>query len=125
MQPLQEAHKARSSEYIFPASDSNRGGKGGDVMKLRAYDGAWQRWCEAAGFTDEAGKPTLTAHNLRHGTATLMFELGVDELTAQRILGHSRIEITREIYTELRAAQNQKSVNKFNRGMKKYMTSKK
>ena len=37
------------------------------------------------------------------------FELGVDELTAQRILGHSRIEITREIYTDLRAAQNKKS----------------
>ena len=50
-----------------------------------------------------------------------MFELGVDEFTAQRILGHSRIEITREIYTDLRSAQNKKSVKKFNTGMKKYM----
>ena len=63
---------------------------------------------------------TITAHNLRHGTATLMFELGVDELTAQRILGHSRVEITREIYTQLREAQNRKSVEAFNQGLAKY-----
>lgn len=121
---LQEAHKDSTSLYLFPAPPSNRGGKGGGMMTLRGYEGAWNRYCEAVGFWED-GKPTITAHNLRHGTATLMFELGVDELTAQRILGHSRIEITREIYTELRAAQNKKSVSKFNKGMKKYMTAKK
>lgn len=121
---LQEAHSASTSQYVFPAPASTRGGKGGGMMTLRGYEGAWNRYCELAGFW-ENGKPTITAHNLRHGTATLMFELGVDELTAQRILGHSRIEITREIYTELRAGQNAKSVTKFNKGMKKYMTSKK
>ena len=51
---------------------------------------------------------------------TLMFELGVDELTAQRILGHSRVEITREIYTQLREAQNRQSIEKFNTGLTKY-----
>ena len=121
---LQTAQKSATSDYVFPAPASTRGGKGGGMMTLRGYEGAWNRYCELAGFWGD-GKPTITAHNLRHGTATLMFELGVDELTAQRILGHSRIEITREIYTELRAAQNAKSVNKFNRGMKKYLTSKK
>lgn len=119
---LRDAHKASKSEYIFPAPSSTRGGKGGDMMTLRGYEGAWLRYCESAGFVGDDGKPTITAHNLRHGTATLMFELGVDELTAQRILGHSRIEITREIYTDLRAAQNKKSVNKFNKGMNKYLS---
>lgn len=118
---LLEAHSTATSGLLFPASPSNRGGKGGGLMTLRGYEGAWQRYCEAAGLI-EGGKPALTAHNLRHGTATLMFELGVDELTAQRILGHSRIEITREIYTELREKQNRKSVDKFNEGMKKYMS---
>lgn len=121
LEPLLEAHTSRTSEYIFPAPPSNRSGKGGGIMTLRGYEGAWQRYCELAGFVDEEGKPTITAHNLRHGTATLMFELGVDELTAQRILGHSRIEITREIYTDLRAAQKLKSVSKFNDGMTKYL----
>lgn len=122
---LTKARAASKSDYLFPAPQSTRGGKGGGLMTLRGYEGAWLRYCESIGFLDDEGKPTVTAHNLRHGTATLMFELGVDELTAQRILGHSRIEITREIYTELRVAQNQKSINKFSRGMKKYMTSKK
>ncbi len=117
---LSDAKKNSKSEYLFPAQDSNRSGKGGGMMTLRGYEGAWLRYCTAVGLMD-GDKPAITAHNLRHGTATLMFELGVDELTAQRILGHSRIEITREIYTELRAAQNKKSVKKFNSGMKKYM----
>lgn len=121
---LVEAAAQSDSDYLFPAPDSNRSGKGGGMMTLRGYEGAWLRYCEAAGFLED-GKPTLTAHNLRHGTATLMFELGVDELTAQKILGHSRIEITREIYTELRSAQKMKSVSKFNEGMRRYMAGKK
>lgn len=117
---LVEGKKKSTSDYLFPSTDSNRSGKGGGLMTLRGYEGAWLRYCEAVGLM-EGDKPAITAHNLRHGTATLMFELGVDELTAQRILGHSRIEITREIYTDLRVAQNKKSVRKFNTGMKKYM----
>ena len=117
---LQQAYSSRTSDLIFPAPDSNRGGKGGGLMTLRGYEGHWQKYCEAAGLIGPDGKPTITAHNLRHGTATLMFELGVDELSAQRILGHSRIEITREIYTELRASQKMKSVDKFNAGMNQY-----
>lgn len=122
---LQEARQRSGSDYLFPAESSTRGGKGGGIMTLRGYDGAWQRYCEAAGFIDADGKPTITAHNLRHGTATLMFEAGVDELSTQKILGHSRIEITREIYTDLRAAQAQKSVAKFNAGMQGYFQGKK
>ena len=116
---LRQAHSTATSEYLFPQPDSNRSGKGGGLMSLRAYDGAWVRYCTAAGLLAD-GKPSVTAHNLRHGTATLMFELGVDELTAQRILGHSRVEITREIYTQLREAQNRKSIEKFNTGLSKY-----
>ena len=123
LERLQDAYDNRTSDYLFPAPESNRGGKGGGMMTLRVYEGAWLRYCETAGFIGEDGKPTITAHNLRHGTATLMFELGVDELTAQKILGHSRVEITREIYTELRSKQKMSSVSRFNEGMKKYFSS--
>ena len=121
---LLQAYRSRTSDLIFPAPASNRGGKGGGLMTLRGYEGQWLKYCESAGFIGSDGKPTITAHNLRHGTATLMFELGVDEMTAQRILGHSRIEITREIYTELRAKQKMKSVDKFNAGMTAYLQTK-
>ncbi|MBE6959939.1 MAG: hypothetical protein E7448_04365 [Ruminococcaceae bacterium] len=110
-----------SSIYVFPAPASNRGGTGGGLMTLRGYEGMWLRYCTAAGLVDDNGKPVIGAHNLRHGTATLMFELDVDVYTAQRILGHARVEVTQGIYTELRARQKQKSVDKFNAGMEKYM----
>lgn len=115
---LQEAHSAAVSDYIFPAPASNRGGKGGGLMTLRGYEGAWNRYCSETGLQD------IGAHNLRHGTATLMFELGVDVYTTQRILGHSRVEVTQGIYTELRAQQAQKSVDKFNAGMSAYIAKK-
>lgn len=107
---------------VFPAEPSTRGGKGGGHMTERGYEGAWLRYCQRVGLM-ENGKPAITAHNLRHGTATLMFELGVDELSAQKILGHSKIEITREIYTDLRDEQQAKSVKKLNRGMSKLMST--
>lgn len=118
---LREAKSKADSLYVFPCPPSNRGGPGGGLMTDRGYEGSWQRYCEAVGFVDQDGRPTLTAHQLRHGTATLMFELGVDELSAQKILGHSRIEITREIYTDLRSEQKAKSIGKLNRGMAKMM----
>lgn len=117
---LKRAYQNKSGEYLFPCPSSNRGGKGGGLMTDRAYEGAWLRYCQAAGLMN-GNKPALTAHNLRHGTATLMFELGVDELTTQKILGHSRIEITREIYTDLRNDQKIKSIKKFNNGMSKLL----
>lgn len=120
-QPLMDRLAESESEYLFPQPPSNRGGKGGGMMTLRSYEGAWKQYCESVGLVKD-GKPSITAHNLRHGTATMMFEAGVDELTAQRILGHSRIEITREIYTDLREAQSKKSVDLFDDKMSKMMS---
>lgn len=120
---LLEAADQSNSVYLFPADASTRGGKGGGLMTLRGYEGHWLKYCQTVGLMD-GEKPAITAHHLRHGTATLMFELGVDELTAQRILGHSRVEITREIYTDLRARQKMSSVSKFNDGMSKLMSNK-
>lgn len=120
---LLKEYNERKSIYVFPSDDSNRSGKGGSLMTLRGYEGKWQRYCEAAGLLDENGNPAITAHNLRHGTATLMFELGVDEMSAQKILGHSRVEITREIYTDLRTKQKMRSVCAFNEGLSKMLSN--
>lgn len=114
--------KGHKTDPLFPKPDSTRGGAGGGFMSERAYEGAWQRYCEAAGLVDKGGKPTLTAHQLRHATATLCFEAGVDELTAQRILGHADVLITRRIYTDLRANQKQSSVRRFDELMSEMMS---
>lgn len=89
----------------------------------------WLSYCKAMGFvtvtetpytTPDRGiervkktyKPTLTAHVLRHGYATMLFEADVDVYTAQQLLGHADVETTMSVYTHLRDRQRQKSVDK-------------
>lgn len=68
------------NDLLFPCPPSNRGGAGGGLMTDKAYEDSWLKYCSTVGLL-ENGKPMITAHNLRHGTATIMFEQGVDELT--------------------------------------------
>ncbi len=71
-----------------------------------------RRW---ANYTKEA-KINLTPHQLRHAYATILFDAKVDEKVAQTFMGHSKIEITRNIYTHLRqhrAAQAQTDINNY------------
>lgn len=108
---LERAAKERKNGPLFPQPDSSRGGPGGGIMSQKAYDTAWDKYCKSTGLEG------ITAHNLRHGAATLMFEFGVDEMTTQKVLGHSNIQITREIYTDLRESQLSKSADKFDAGV--------
>ena len=41
-------------------------------------------------------------HSFRRGVASNLFQLGVDELTVQRILRHSKVTVTRERYIKVR-----------------------
>lgn len=45
--------------------------------------------------------PDVTAHYFRHNYATLLYDAGIDVLTASRILGHSDPRTTMSIYTDL------------------------
>ncbi len=110
---LTRPKNAKSTDLLFPAPASNRSGAGGGHMTERQYEGAWKRYCTAMGFVDETGKPTITAHQLRHGTAKLLYEAGVDIMTAQAILGHASPTTTREIYTHLSAKKKAGDVEKF------------
>lgn len=55
---------------------------------------------------------TFTPHELRHTFCTIMFEAGIDALTAQEQLGHSDIQTTLSIYTHLSAQHKELQVNK-------------
>jgi len=112
LKPHLIAHlKNINSTVLFPARKSNRN-PGGWYMTERAYDVAWANYCKETGLN-------ITAHQLRHGTATLMFEAGVDVYTAQKILGHANINTTMGIYTELREKQKALSIEKLNSYMAK------
>lgn len=114
--------EAKDDDYVFYGEDPSK------PMPQATYSRRWMHYCKDMGFvTDEPEerisaqgkkytvhnyKPTLTAHNFRHGYATLLFEAEVDEYTAQRLMGHSNIETTHAIYTHLRNKKKQSSIDK-------------
>jgi integrase len=50
----------------------------------------------------KAGLPMVRFHDLRHTSASLLYEAGVPEATISKLLGHSTINITMDIYTHIR-----------------------
>lgn len=57
---------------------------------------------------------TLTAHQLRHGFATMLFEADIDVKDAQELMGHSDINTTRSIYTHIRNKRKAETAKKLN-----------
>lgn len=56
----------------------------------------------------------FTPHCLRHTFCTIMYEAGIDVLTAKEQMGHSDIKTTLAIYTHLDGQHKKKSLNKLN-----------
>ena len=105
--PLSDYMAGLDGDILFPSRSYN-GSPGNTYMTQSNYDTAWSNYVKTVGLDG------LTAHQLRHGTATLLFEAGVDVYTARKILGHAKVTTTMEIYTELREKKEKQSINKFN-----------
>lgn len=119
---LERPKGAKQTDYVFFGNDPAK------PMPESTYNRRWLHYCKDMGFvTDEPEtrtskqgkvytvhnyKPTLTAHDLRHGYATMLFEAGVDAYTAKTLLGHADIETTMAIYTHLRSRKKQESIDK-------------
>lgn len=113
---------AKDTDFVFCGEDPSK------PLSQATYERRWLHYCKELGFiadepelrTSKQGKTytvhhwkaTLTAHMLRHGYATLLFEADVDEFTAQKLLGHADITTTRSIYTHLRQRKQQQSLDK-------------
>ena len=67
----------------------------------------WAEYCQAIGHD-------ITAHQLRHGFATILFEAGVEDKDAQELMGHSSIAVTRDIYTHIRQSRRTQTAEKLN-----------
>jgi integrase len=58
---------------------------------------------------EAAGVPPIRLHDGRHTAATLGFEGGVDVKTVSEQLGHSRTQITQDLYTHVRRARQDRA----------------
>lgn len=57
---------------------------------------------------------TFTPHQLRHTYASMLYQSGVDVLTAKELLGHADIKTTLNIYTHLDSVYKKKTISKLN-----------
>lgn len=91
--PLHDAlaearHRAASSAPVFPGDD-------GSLLSQKSYEWKWKTWCKQSGYTGNT-------RSLRHLFATYCFEAGISAKDAQSLLGHSSIDMTMNVYTEIR-----------------------
>ena len=73
---------------------------------------------EPIGYTSPQGIPQMldkfTAHQLRHTYCTTLYFAGVDLPTAAKLMGHSNIKVTLEIYTHLDEKHKKINIDKYN-----------
>lgn len=84
--------------YIFCRAD------GGLLTKMQ-YRKRWTQYCAEIGYD-------ITAHQLRHGYATILYEAGIPDKDAQELLGHSSISVTRNVYTHIRQTHRKETAEK-------------
>ena len=83
-------------------------GDGNEPLTKRAYQKRWEKYCK------EYNLELLTAHQLRHGFATMLYEAGIEEKDAAELMGHTNIGLTREIYTHIRNERKELTAEKLN-----------
>lgn len=120
---LLEYKKKTKSIYVFP-------GHAGGPMGLTELKNQWrkaekkiEKWFEDN--PDSGIEPiTLTSRLLRHTFCTALYDAGIDELTAARIMGHD-VSTMRKIYTHISEEREKITVKKIDTLYKAKKRSKK
>lgn len=100
LEPLKNALNKNKKGYIFTNQN-------GELLTLSEFNSAWLKYKKAADVS-------LTPHQLRHAFATICFDAGLEEKDTAQIMGHSKIELTMNIYTHIKESRKQESANKLN-----------
>lgn len=121
--PLLFERQGKPDEYIFG---------GAKPLTQSVYRTAWLNYCVEVGLSKTVEvqrvrrkkkvtvmeqKPTVTPHQLRHGFATICYEMGVDPKDAQQLLGHKKLEVTMDTYTHIRKSRFDKVADKLNKAL--------
>lgn len=79
----------------------------GELINKGRFDKAYSQYRKETGIS-------CTSHQLRHYFATLCFDADLDEKDLQDIMGHSKISLTKDVYTHIREQRRDESKNKLN-----------
>ena len=79
----------------------------GGYLTKKQLSNRWKAW-------QKKYNTTVTAHQLRHGFATMLFEAGIEAKDAQDLMGHADIKTTYDIYTDIRQKRREETKNKLN-----------
>ena len=83
------------------------GNSNNELLTNGQFQGLWERYTRLAGLD-------ITPHQLRHGYATILFEAGIDEKDAQELMGHTTIQLTRDIYTHISKTRKKLTAERLN-----------
>lgn len=97
----------------------------GGLMSRTAFNSAWdslQHFLNIQAGGKDASRSNdkilavepFTAHQLRHTYCTMLYDAGVDILTAQKLLGHADAETTMRVYTHLTQQKERQSIAALN-----------
>lgn len=107
------------SDYVCPCTN-------GAVMRESAWQRLWNSYMQTlnqqyGNFIDMPTAqnipiviPTFTPHCLRHTYCTMLYESGIDAVTAKNLMGHKDISTTLGIYTHLSREKAQTDIEKLN-----------
>lgn len=119
---LSKPENAKETDYVFFGEDPSV------PLPQSTYNRRWMHYCKDQGFVSDNPeirvskqgkryvkhnyKTTITAHVLRHGYATMLYDAGVDVHTAKELLGHANVKTTISVYTHLSQRKKQESIDK-------------
>ncbi|WP_406675552.1 tyrosine-type recombinase/integrase [Nonomuraea sp. N2-4H] len=83
----------------------------GTPIEPRNFNRAFESHCRRAGV------PRIRVHDTRHTWASLLAALDVHPRVAMRILRHSQISMTIDVYTQIPSPETRKALDRLNRSL--------
>jgi integrase len=96
--------KWRDSDLVFTT-------RNGTPVEPRNFNRAFAAHCR------KAGVPVIRVHDTRHTCASLLAALDVHPRVAMRILRHSQISMTMDVYTQIPNPETRKALDRLNRSI--------
>ncbi|GIH75138.1 site-specific integrase [Planobispora longispora] len=96
--------KWKDSDLVFTT-------RNGTPVEPRNFNRAFEAHCRKAGL------PVIRVHDTRHTCASLLAALDVHPRVAMRILRHSQISMTMDVYTQIPSPETRKALDRLNRSL--------